>query len=221
MEQEPSVRSSLQWGVIALLVILVILGIGSIGKLSGTGWFGYRQFLYGEGQVYALNLGEKPVEVSVDGREPAELEPRGFAWLDLVGGTSEIVVRRAPSEGDGGQVQRFSVTADNSDVFLKAAGGGCLAAVDVSSFYASGNPKLEVVARIGAGDHLWVPESKNVIWPRQKFPDSMAGGSGRVLWVETVGCPLLEDKESEYLETYLKLKLQKRMEKSEGRGAAQ
>ena len=57
-EQDIDVDESgrvLRWIVIGLLVVLVLVGIGAVGKFAGTGWFGWRQFAYDGGTLYAAS----------------------------------------------------------------------------------------------------------------------------------------------------------------------
>jgi len=206
-EQDIDVDESgrvLRWIVIGLLVVLVLVGIGAVGKFAGTGWFGWRQFAYDGGTLYAVNLGDSNYTVTVEGRKSHTLEPRGFRHIELVGGTSEVVVT-----SDDEQTRTFNITVDGSHAVLKL-GGGCLAAADISEFYDSSKremPRLEIVARIGEDQQVWVAGTKQVMWPRESLPKALPGGEG--IWVETVGCPILDN--TPYLEGYLRTKLQGRL----------
>jgi hypothetical protein len=206
-EQDIDVDTSgraLRWAVIGLLVVLVLVGIGAVGKFSGTGWFGWRQLAYDGGTLYVVNLGDSNYTVSVEGRKSHTLEPRGFQHIDLVGGTSEVAVR-----SDEGEARTFNITVDGSHAVLKL-GGGCLAAADISEFYDRSKremPRLKIVARIGEDQQVWVSGTTQVMWPQESLPKALPGGKG--IWVESVGCAILDD--TAYLEGYLRTKLQGRL----------
>lgn len=197
--------------IIALVVLAVLAGFGAIGYVSGTGWFGYRQILYGTGEVYLLNLGDEDLEASVDGREPVVVKANDAKITDLIGGTSEIVVR----DMDGEVVDRYSITAKNSHALLKLSDQGCLVASDISSFYRKGGDgEIKFVEFLEEDDHVYIPGSKNVIWPRKQFPQRLSGSDGTGIWTEWVACQLLEEKD--YLRAYLRVRLLDRMGANEG-----
>lgn len=189
----------------AVIATLLVVAIGSVGYLSGIGWFGYRQWMYGTGRIYLGNYTPETHFVSVDGREPVKLGPEKYEVVDLVGGTSTIRVMDA----DKNPVSSHAVTAQHSDAFLKVAGEPCLVVSDVSTFYGSGSGELEFLDFIRSDERVYVPGSYNVIWPGKDFPDRLEAGEGPGLWIEKVGCALLEDED--VMRKYLQVRLKDRM----------
>lgn len=205
-------RSSNWMKVVAIIVAVALAAgaIGYIGLISGTGWFGHRQLLYGTGQLYLLNLGADPLEVTVEGREPVDVPPEDARIVDIVGGESQVIVRNAKGE----RVATHSVFTDKSHALLKLTKDGCLVASDVGAFYGRGGDQLEFVEMIGEEQQKYVPGTQNVIWPRQSFPAKMSREKGQAMWVELVACPLL--KEKKFLRAYLDVRLNERLKKSTG-----
>ncbi len=199
------------FAIIGVLVLVGAFAIGLVGQLSGVGWFGYRSSLYGSGELYALNLGDKPLFVSVDGRDKVEVPVQNAEILELIGGTSNVLVYDEAGEVVG----RYDITAKNSHALLKLTDEGCLAATNVTPFYGGKAPdKLEFVGKIKPKDRVWVAESINVIWPRKTFPKRLSGGEGDGIWVELVACELLDDPK--FLDAYLTFRLEERMRKALG-----
>ncbi|MGM0557171.1 MAG: hypothetical protein ACQEVA_12385 [Myxococcota bacterium] len=192
--------------VIALVVLAILAGFGAIGHFSGTGWFGHRQMLYGTGEVYLLNLGDKPREVTVDGRETVTVEPSDAEIAELIGGRSELVVR----DENGDVIDTYEIETDNSHAFLKVSEQGCVVVSDVTSFYKKGGAdEIEFVEFLEQDDRVYIPGSTNVIWPRKRFPQKLRGSGGPGLWVENVACQLFE--EEDFLRAYLRVRLLDRM----------
>lgn len=202
-EATDSVRST--YIVSGLVVVVAILAFGAVGYLTGTGWFGYRQWLYGEGELYLANYSDQTRQVSVDGRTPVTLEPRTFEVVQLVGGTSSVRIL----EESGDSVATHEIFTDRSDAYLRVAGDACLTAADVSSFYKPGDPKLEVSEYIDNDQDLYVPGSHNVIWPGKDFPPKLETGAGPGIWLEKVGCNHLENPG--HLRAYLRVRLRDRL----------
>lgn len=197
---------------VAIGVLVAIAGIGGIGQLSGAGWFGYRDWMYGPGELYALNMGDEPLWISVDGMERLEVPAQNAQIADLMGGTSHVVV----TDTDEAVVDEYDITIDGSDAFLKLTDEGCLAVVDITPFYggnASGALDFEAYLRRDA--RVWIPQSRNVVWPRKDFPSRLEGGQGKGLWFELVACDLFE--EPKFLDGYLAARIEQRMEKALGR----
>jgi hypothetical protein len=192
--------------IIALVVLAVLAGFGAIGHFSGTGWFGYRQMLYGTGEVYLLNLGEDRREVTVDGRETVTVEPSDAKIAELIGGKSQIVVR-----DEGGEVvETYDLETDNSHALVKVSKEGCVVVSDVTSFYKKGGAdKIEFVEFLEQEDRVYTLGSMNVIWPRKRFPQKLRSGGGPGIWVENVACQLFE--EEDFLRAYLRVRLLDRM----------
>jgi len=200
-------RPSRRTWLVALAVVLAIAaGVGIVGKLSGSGWFGYRSILYGSGELYALNMSDQPLFVSVDGRQRDRVEPHNARLVELVGGTSSVVVTDASEKVVG----RYRVTAKNSDALLKLTDDACLAAVDLTPYYGGQKvDRLVFLDKLDADTRVWIPHSHNVVWPRKSFPQRLTAGEGEGVWVELVACELLE--EPDFLDAYLSLRLKERM----------
>jgi hypothetical protein len=208
--EEPQ-KSKLGLVILLVTVLVGVAAVGAIGYISGAGWFGYRQIMYGEGQVYLLNMGGETLEVRVEDREPVEVPPEDARVVDVVGGESELVVR----DEDGEVVDRHTIFIDNSDALLKLTDNGCLVASDIGAFYGRGGEGLEFVEMIEEDQRLFVPGSTNVIWPRQEFPAKLDREGGDAIWLELAGCALLD--QPEFLRAYLDVRLGNRLKKSKGR----
>ena len=191
---------------IVVIAAVVLGGMGAIGHVAGSGWFGYRSFLYGGGELYALNMSDTELSISVDGRERIPVKPRDAAREDLVGGTSTVEV----FDQSGKLVEAHEVAIDGSDAFLKLTDDGCVAVVDITPFYSGGstNP-LRFEAYLKPSQRVWIPQSRNVVWPTRDFPSRLAGGEGKGMWFELVACELFD--EPTYLDAYLATRIENRM----------
>lgn len=198
--------------IIAVLVVVVaIVGVGSLGALSGAGFFSHRMFLYGTGELYVLNMTETPLWVSVDGRERVEVPLQNAKLVELIGGTSEVVATDSAGQIKG----QYTIEAKKSDAFLKLGEEQCLAAVKLDAFYRSGGKQdIEFAALLDEKTQIWVPGSYNVVWPRKAFPKSLSAEDGPGIWLELVGCPLLEDPK--FLDAYIAVRLEDRVKKARG-----
>lgn len=234
-ELENSGKSKLGYLIVIISVIVGVAAVGAVGYISGAGWFGYRQIMYGNGQVYLLNMGSEPLSVTVEDRETVIVPPEDARAVDVVGGESELVVRTVPpaqqskgkkksadgktdnvadAEPTGEVVERHSVFVDNSHALLKLTKEGCLVASDVGAFYGRGGEGLEFVEMIEEDQQVYVPGTTNVIWPRQTFPGKFDREGGDAIWLELVGCSLLEQEE--FLRAYLDVRLGNRLNKARG-----
>lgn len=197
--------------VVAVLVALGAVGaVGAVGHFAGAGWFGYRQILYGVNELYLLNMGSDKLSVSVTGRDTVEVEPEGARLIEVMGGESEVTIRDA----EGEVVETRTVFTDDSSAVLKLSEDGCLAVSDVGAFYGRGGEGLELIETVDRKTRLYVPGSKSIIWPRQNFPPSLAKDGGQALWIELVGCALLD--EPRFMRGYLDTRLGERLAKDEG-----
>lgn len=191
---------------------VVGLGVGWIGHLSGAGWFGYRSWLYGSGELYALNLSQEPLFISVDGQEKLEVPAENANIADLVGGTSIVEVY----DPDGALLTTHTVTIDDSHAFLKLTDDGCIAVVDITPFYSGKQkPRLDFDAFLKPHVRVWIAQSKNVVWPRRDFPSRLEGGEGKGLWFEIVACELFD--EVDFLDAYLATRIEQRMASALGK----
>lgn len=193
------------------IVVLVVLGaVGSLGVISGAGFFSYRTFLYGTGELYVLNMGQAPMFVSVDGRPRVEVPAGNAKIVEIIGGESEVIATDASNQIKG----RYTITARNSHAFLKLTDDQCLAAVKLDPFYRGGAQEIAFAAKLDEKTRVWVPNSKNVVWPRKTFPKALAPQDGPGIWLELVGCPLLED--DKFLDAYVAVRLEERMRRARG-----
>ncbi len=203
----PTLRARIVRAVAALIVLgLVLSAIGAIGQLSGAGFFGYRTWMYGPGELYALNLGPTPLFVSVDGRDKIEVPAENANVVDLVGGTSTVQVFDAQDT----LLASYDITIDGSHAFLKLTDDGCLAVVDITPFYGGKQrARLDFEAFLKPDVRVWIAQSRNVVWPRRDFPAKLEGGEGKGLWFEIVACELFE--EVPFLDAYLAARIEGRM----------
>ncbi len=206
----PGKKNKLTYLIVGVIALVGLAAIGSVGYLSGAGWFGYRQILYGSGKIYLLNMGDKPFEVSVDGRKAVKVPPQDARTVENVGGQSKVVV----TDADGKVVSRHTVVTDHSHALLKVSPNGCLAVSDVGAFYGRGGKDMKIINTIDKDTLLYVPGSTNIIWPREVFPSTMAHDAGQPLWIELVACSLL--KEPDFLRAYLDVRLGERLKKARG-----
>lgn len=188
----------------AIIAAVLVAVVGAVGYFSGIGWFGYRQIAYGTGELYLGNYLPEKRFVSVDGRDPVEIGPEKYETVEIIGGTSSIRVMDADRE----TLSEHSVTVDGSDAYFKVAGEPCLVASDVTSFY-GGSGEIEFVDFIRPDQRVYVLGTHNTIWPGEDFPETLQSGDGPGIWIEKVGCPLLEDEP--VLRRYLQVRLRDRM----------
>lgn len=192
--------------IVLVTTVLVALGaVGAVGHLAGAGWFGYRKILYGMNDIYLLNMGPEKLLVSVAGGDPIEVESEGAHLVELMGGESEVII----SNTEGEVVETHTVFADNSSLLLKLSEDGCLAVSDVGAFYGRGGDSMKIVETIDRSTRLYTPGSNNIIWPRKNFPRALPKDGGDALWVELVGCALLE--EPRFMRGYLDTRLGERL----------
>lgn len=206
-----SSSSSKAWLWVGILVAGLLVFAG-VGKISGTGWFGHRDWMYEGGELYVLNMNETSVRASVDGFEEVEVPLLNAQRLDLVGGTSEVVIKAA----EGGKVlETHSVALDGAHALLKIEPGEeCLAVVDVSAYYRNEQGARPIVIhKILSDEKLHVFDSRNVIWPRKPFPKKIDPQLGPARWVSIVGCDLFDDEE--YLESYLGYRIEEGFRKAQ------
>lgn len=197
--------------LVAILALLGLAAVGSVGVISGAGFFSYRTFLYGEGELYVLNMSPQPMYVSVDGREKVEVPAENAKIVEIIGGESRVEA----FDGSGQVKGTYTVDARNSHAFLKLTDDQCLAVVDLDPFYrGSGKQDIRFVALLNEKTRVWIPESRNVVWPRKAFPSALTAKDGPGMWVELVGCPLLED--TKFLDAYVAVRLEERVRKAKG-----
>ncbi len=186
-----------------------LLIIGGVGKLSGSGWFGYRSFAYGRTQIYLLNLSEEAKSVSITGlMEPIEVAPQGAEIIDVIGGDLDIEI-----SSKSGKSEHLNIFADDASALVKLSDDGCLTITNLTAYYGGNQPKdPDYEAFIHKNKRSYVIPSRNIVWPRKPFPRSLDAYGGPGMWVELVGCALLNDRTM--LDGYVVLRLQDRMAKA-------
>lgn len=193
-------------GLFVVLAILgVVLVVGLVTHLVGTGFLGYRTIFYGKGDLYILNLSDEERYVSVDGRAPEVIHSQDARLVELIGGRSKVEILNSEQE----LWRSFEIGIDNSHAFLNISDEACLAVMEISGLYREGAP-VELETLLEATDEVHILGSKNVVWPRRVPPAQMDLTEGAALSVEIVGCVLLEDPG--FLREYLLLRLEQRNE---------
>lgn len=207
--QTPS-RMTKVLGVLAGVAVVALI-IGGVGRLSGTGWFGYRTWMYEGGELYVLNSNLEPRYVSVDGLEPVEVPAKNAQRLDLIGGTSEVTISKTAG---GAPLATEKITVDKSHALLKLTDKECLGVFDVGSYYTQGGDGIpSLVKKIDKGARITVLDSRNIVWPRKSFPKRVQPSDGKLLAVEIVGCDLFEDEE--FLVSYIGHQIAERFKKDQ------
>ncbi len=191
------------------LLLIGLLIIGGVGQLSGAGWFGYRSYMYGETQVYLLNLSDENKTVTVTGMmDPIEVAAQGAEIVDVIGGDLEIKVL-----SKNGESQTMNLFADDASALVKLSKQGCLTITNLTAYYGGDQPKdPDYEAFIQNDKQVYVIPSRNVVWPRKPFPRSLDAYGGPGMWVELIGCEILNDRTM--LDGYVVLRLQERMNKA-------
>lgn len=212
LEPEPSASRLKRALLYTTLALITLAGVGAIGQFAGTGWFGHRLMLYGSSDLYLLNLSSEPLRARVEGGASVKVPAEDARVVPIIGG--DVVVEVLGSDDD--VVRRETLRVENSHALVKLGGDDrCLIAVDISPHYGMGDKsKLRVLARLRAQDRTYVPGSLNVVWPRRAFPSKLESERGVGVWVETIGCPLLDD--ASFLDAYMIGRLQQRIDKATG-----
>ena len=184
--------------VIAVVVAVLVAGlVGIWTESAGVGPYGLRVALYGEGDLYVLNLSDEEREISVDGRDREPLAAQGARLFRLVGGTSEVALF---VEGQDQPEQIIEIEASRSHVMLNLSDETCLVVAAVEGVNGDGPPEVEVLATLDPEVEVFELGSRNVVWPRG-YPGVLAEGQDPARAVEVIDCSLVEDKEflAEYL----------------------
>lgn len=216
-----SFRPDIPWFKVLGGIAVVAVVIGAVGWLSGAGWFGWRQFAYGDIELFVVNFGDETRIVDVARHGTVEVEPESYEIADVVGGPQHVLVR----DDQGQTVETHEFRAEKSDALVRVGGEACLAVVDITPMYAGaddpepvGGETFRIVDGLRKSRTTYVPGSRNVVWPRQSFPPQLDETRGPGIWIEKVGCGHLEDPAT--LETYLKVRLEDRLGRDSGRGNA-
>jgi hypothetical protein len=206
-EIDGGVSTAVKVGVGLLGVMLVVGLLGAVGHLVGIGFLGHRLIMYGEGELYVLNLTDEERYVSVDGRPPEVVHAQNAQIVQLIGGRSEVEIL-----GESGEViEEYVIETRRSHGLINVSERACLAAIDLSSLYGEGRREVELVGLWGPEDRVQEVGSRNVVWPRRDPPPRMDAEMGPMVAVEIVGCPLLEDPG--FLKEYLVMRIEDRMDR--------
>lgn len=191
------------------LLFIGLLIIGGVGQLSGAGWFGYRSYMYGQTQVYLLNLSDEEKTVTLTGHmEPIVVAAQGAEIVDVIGGDLEIKIRSKK-----GEEETLKIFADDASALVKLSQNGCLTVTNLTAYYGGEQPKdPDYEAFIHSDKRTYVIPSRNIVWPRKPFPRSLDAYGGPGMWVELIGCELLNDRTM--LDGYVVMRLQERMAKA-------
>lgn len=207
-------RPDIPWLKVLGGIGVVALILGSVGYLSGAGWFGWRQFAYGDVELCVVNFGDESRVVDIARHGTVEVGPESYEIVDVVGGPQSVLVR----DGGGQTLETHTFRAEKSDALVRVGGEACLAVADITPMFRGaddarprGGESFRVVDALRESRDVYVTGSRNVVWPRQSFPTQLDETRGPGLWVEKVGCGHLEDPAA--LETYLKVRLQDRLDR--------
>lgn len=192
------------FGVTASIVVLFVAGAALIPYLIGYGWFGHRLLLYGEGQLYVLNLHDETHHVSVDGRAPVEIPGDDATILPLVGGPTSVEVQDQQNQ----VIDSWETELDHSDAFLNLSDDTCFVLAELANL--SGNNSLEVeIIEVLDADTDFVPlDTHHVVWPRGN-PGAVDDTAESAVAIELMDCELLGERE--FLGDYLQTRLEARM----------
>ncbi len=203
-EQSGSSRRGLYLGVALALVVAIGAG-GVIPQLLGYGWFGHRPLLYGQGQLYVLNLTDQPHLISVDHRVAQQVEADGAELLPIVGGVSIV---EAINESEG-SAQRWEVETRRSHALLNLADDTCFVVAEVSNIFDDEQLQVEIEQVVDGQTGVIPLGSERIIWPRG-YPKAVGEqGDDPVYSIEIADCEITED--DEFLRDYLQSRLEARM----------
>lgn len=195
------------WMMYLGVVGAVLLIFGTVTWLLGLGPFAYRQIFYGTSEIYILNMTEREVMVSIDKGSQTKIPPRSKERTPILGGTTVIRTETA----DGELIEEVEVFVDGNPVFYNVEGERCMVLSDISGFYL-GDPSngVKVQEKYKKGTRIMHLPHDRMVWPRQTLRDEVKGAELGVAWIELVGCPLLDEDQSDILEGHLSVMLTER-----------
>ena len=200
-------RPAKKWIVLACVFTLTAaVGIsGWIAQQAGYGFLWHRLLLYGQGEIYVLNLGEDDRYISVDGREARRVVAGNARLLPLVGGESVIV----ETDSTGRIVRERSIETAGTHVLLNLDEGTCLVVAKLQGVIEEQEVSATVASLLKGETELYDLESTGVIWPRG-YPRAVEPRqTDSVMSVEVVDCSLLDDRD--FLEQYVVSRIEDRM----------
>lgn len=182
--------TALRWLVAILAILVVTTTAALIPHLLGYGWFGHRVLLYGQNELYVLNLDDEPRQIVVDDRTTRQIDADNAALVPLVGGTSTVSVYSP----DGELLADRQLETDRSDVLYSLSDQACFVVSELSNLSADTPLEVDIVDRLGPEVDLYPLESRNIVWPRG-YPGVLKQDSpDPALSVEVVDCNLLDDR---------------------------
>lgn len=189
-------------------VVGAVTAIGAAwGHVSGYGVFGHRLLLYGENDLYILNLGDEKRYVSIEGRERQKVGAEGARLLSVVGGESTIAIY----DGDQNRLDLREVHTDRSHLFLSLSEASCLAVSEIAELSDDEGVSVEVVDWLTPTDSLYAFETRQVVWPRVNPAMAVNDDArGALMSIEPADCSLEDDEE--FLSDYLESRLEERLE---------
>ncbi len=190
---------------VAVLAVVLIGAGGAFAQAAGYGFMGYRVVLYGDAELYVLNLADEDRYISVDGRPVQRVEAGNARLLPLVGGESVIEAM----DGDGQPLQSWTVETDGSHILLNLDEESCLLVSKLFELAVPEEMRAEIATRIDSERILYTLDSSRVIWPRG-YPGAVdTEGDEPIYSVEVIDCTLTDDKA--FLQEYVVSRINDRM----------
>ncbi len=204
--QEARSRSGRIWQAVAV-ILAALLSAGAVwGQLSGYGVFGYRLVLYGENDLYVLNLEDEARYVSVEGGELKEVVAGGARLLRVVGGEATVEA----FDEDREFLESWTLVSDRSHTFLNLSEHVCIAISKIGGLPDGDEVVVEIKDWLEPGTTLYPLDTRMVLWPRME-PGALEYGEGppRVVSIEPADCTLSED--DDFLAEYLQRRIAERL----------
>lgn len=185
--------------VAAAVCVVIAAAVGVVPHLLGYGWFGYRIAAFGHTHLYAMNLGEEPRDVSVDGAPPRRVEPEAARLLPIVGGRSvvEVTSEQTPPK-------KLEIDSGGHPVFLPIDSDTCFAVSSFESLPAD-EDGVQLIDVLDADTTVYNLPSSAVLWPNAN-PQMLEGdGAAPFVSLEVIDCWLEDDEPflAEYLASQL------------------
>lgn len=193
---------------LALLALFLVLG-ASGPAVIGLGPFGLNSCNAQGINVWVYNPTSTPATMTARYRAPLahtyamDVEPMGIGRLFFDTGTRAVEVK-------AGSYSLSREIAFTNHALITVGGATCFAVFDMSAFYDDARRQpdtLEIIARIPAGQDLYISDANVLIAPRQNMP-RRAGGV--VHWVEDFDCGLMDPSAEDVLLMRAQTKLENR-----------
>lgn len=186
-------------------LVCVATALAVVPHLLGYGCFGHRAIIYGQGDLYVLNLEETPRFVAVDGERPLHVEAGNARIIPVVGGDFSVEA----FDDEHQLINGWELEANDSDLFMNFSDDRCFVVSRLSGVDDPDNITVEITDRLDAGTEFTELESRNVVWPRGVPGVGDEGSSEPAKSLEIVDCSLLYD--SPFLGDYLETQFQDRL----------